>query len=661
MQLPHFLQLDPNTIPNQLEDMLIKFRHDMTEAIKNQQSLVYLLDLLNQHGLLIEKFWSPCAHLNAVIGSKQWRDCYGKCLPLLTAYDTFIHQNEALYKLMKDSDQSGLTTEQKKMLDDFLLNCRLSGIGLSNDKRQQVETIFERMDKLSQLFDNHVIDSQKCFKYHTESLEELSGVPDYVIENAAQRAKSQKLPGYLFSLDQPTYLAIVTYAKRPELRKKFYKAYNSRASEHKFYDEGKFDNTPIIQETLELRQALAHLVGLENYAAYSLSSKMAKTQERVEHFIHQLLDAVVPVAKKDIQVLTDFAHKSGHKGALHPWDIPYYVQSRQKEIFCLDQEALRVYFPLKHVMQSINHLLKTLYQVELEQQTNVELWHPDVEYYFLKQGNQVLGALYCDWFSREGKRGGAWMDTMQTHTQDSLPITTLTCNFAVPAPGQAAGLTHDELTTLLHELGHCLHHLLSDVKEFSVSGVHGVEWDAVELPSQWMENWGWQADWIKIFSRHMQTGESLPNEQFQQLLAMKNDLVGLYLLRQLMFALYDMTIHTKAPPSNQEMVNQSYFDILNQYAVTSIDLEQRFPQAFSHIFAGGYAAGYYSYLWADVLSCDVFSWFEKNMSNIGECGQLFRSKLLSKGGSLPALDAFTNLMGREPNEKALLRSYGLQE
>jgi oligopeptidase A len=659
MKLPLFRQLQPTLIPAQLEQMLIKFRQEMTEAIESQQSLIFMLNLLNQHGLMIEQFWSPCAHLNAVIGSDEWRDCYSKCLPLLTAYDTFIHQNEALYNLMNHADQKHLSLEQKKMLDDFLLNCRLSGIGLSDDKRQQVETIFERLDKLSQLFDNHVIDSQKCFKYHTEYLEDLAGIPEYVVENAAQRAKSQQLSGYLFSLDQPTYLAIVTYAKQPELRKKFYNAYNSRASEHTFYDEGKFDNTPIIQETLQLRQELANLIGLENYAEYSLSSKMAKTKDRVEKFIHELLESVVPVAKKDMQVLSDYAKEKGHKGLLQPWDIPYYVQCRQKEIFCLDQEALRVYFPLKHVMQSINHLLKTLYQVQLELQTDVDLWHPDAECYFLKQGDQVLGALYCDWFSREGKRGGAWMDTMQTHTSDSLPITTLTCNFAVPAPGQAAGLTHDELTTLLHELGHCLHHLLSDVKEFSVSGVHGVEWDAVELPSQWMENWGWQADWIKIFSHHMQTGESLPSAQFEQLLAMKNDLVGLFLLRQLMFAKYDMMIHTQVPPSTEDVVNQQYFDILQRYAVTPIDPEQRFPHAFSHIFAGGYAAGYYSYLWADVLSCDVFSWFEKNMTNIGECGQLFRSKLLSKGGSLPALDAFVNLLGREPNQDALLRSYGL--
>ena len=415
----------------------------------------------------------------------------------------------------------------------------------------------------------------------------------------------------------------------------------------------------MIQEILALRQELAHLVGVEDYVAYSLSHKMAKTKSRVQDFLHGLLDAVQPIANKDMQIVTDFAKQQGYVDDLQPWDIPYFVQLRQKAIFALDQEALRPYFPLQHVMIAINELLHDLYQIKLERVIDVDVWHPDVEFYHLRQGERLLGGLYCDWFSREGKRGGAWMDTLQTHTFQHLPIATLTCNFANPAPGKPACLTHDELTTLLHELGHCLHHLLSEVNEFSASGVHGVEWDAVELPSQWMENWAWQQHWIKRFSCHVETGESLPQDVFQQLQAVKNDLVGLYLLRQLIFASYDLDIHTQKPPKGGKEVQNQYFQWLENYAVWPIDRDQRFPQAFGHIFAGGYAAGYYSYLWADVLSCDVFAWFESQPQELRACGLAFREKILAKGGSVSALEAFVALMGREPNQQALLRSYGL--
>lgn len=660
MNLPSFSQLDPLQIPVKLKSLLQNFQQDLNQKLDNQAVPLDLLMLIDRQGDELERFWSPCGQLNAVIGSELWRNCYSECVPQLTAYDTFLHQNERLYEYLNQADKSVFTSTQKKICEDFLIGCRLSGIGLSKEKREEVQSIFERLDKLQQLFDNHIIDSQKQFQFLTSDEKSLEGLPSHLVDNAKANAQKKEQSGYLFYLDQPTYLGVVTYAKDAHLRETFFKAYNTRASEMSDYDDGKFDNTALIQETLSLREKLANLVGLENYVDYSLSLKMAKTKLRVENFLQTLLKDVVPVAKKDMQVIQDYAKKQGHQGVLQPWDVPYYVQLRQKEVFSIDQEALRVYFPLKHVMQAINQLLAVLYNVRLEKEESVDLWHKDACCYRLLQGNQLIGMLYCDWFSRQGKRGGAWMDTLQTRTAHQLPIATLTCNFAPPVAGQQAGLTHDELTTLLHELGHCLHHLLSEVEHYSVSGVHGVEWDAVELPSQWMENWGWQKHWVNIFSHHMQTGESLPDEQFKQLLAVKNDLVGLFLLRQLIFATYDFSIHSKRPPQNGSEVNAQYQDLLKQYAVWPIDLNARFPQTFSHIFAGGYAAGYYSYLWADVLSCDVFEWFEKQMQNIEQCGQAFREKILSKGGSVSALDAFVSLMGREPEQSALLRSYGLQ-
>lgn len=659
MKLPTFSQLEPKQIPLQLNSLLEHFQKDITQRLEDNTNPLDLLMLIDEQGEKLERFWSPCGHMNAVLGSELWRDCYSQCLPQLTAYDTFLHQNETLYQRLNQADKSNFSPSQKKICEDFLIGCRLSGIGLGKEKREQVQAIFERLDQLQQKFDNHIIDSQKQFQFHTDNLESLAGLPAHLIDNAKAYAHEKQQAGYLLYLDQPTYFAVVTYAKDANLRETFFKAYNTRASEKSTYDQGKFDNTSLIQETLVLREKLAHLVGLQNYVEYSLSLKMAKTRQRVEHFLQTLLEDVVPVAKKDMQVVEQYAKDHGHQGKLQPWDVPYYVQLRQKEVFLIDQEALRVYFPLNHVMKAINQLLESLYGIHLQKDETVDVWHKDAECYRLMQGDRLIGLLYCDWFSRQGKRGGAWMDTLQTRTANQLPIATLTCNFAPPVSGEQAGLTHDEFTTLLHELGHCLHHLLSEVDHYSVSGVHGVEWDAVELPSQWMENWGWQKQWVKIFSHHMQTGESLPDDQFKQLLAVKNDLVGLFLLRQLIFATYDFSIHSLPPPQTSVEVNAQYQDLLKQYAVWPVDQNARFPQTFSHIFAGGYAAGYYSYLWADVLSCDVFEWFEKQMSNIGECGQAFRKKVLSKGGSLSALDAFVSLMGREPDQSALLRSYGL--
>lgn len=664
MQLPSFQSLQPEQIPQKLQQMLEKHQQAIQQSIDESKSGIKLLHLLNKQGHELEVFWSPCSHLNAVIGSDEWRNCYSICLPMFSAHDTFIHQNEALYRILKEMNIQELSMGLNKMREDFLVSCELSGIGLSAEKRKRVEIISERLDQLAQQFQNQIIDSQKQFKLHIQDVKKLSGVPEHIIENARLRAQEEGAEGWLLGLDQPTYSAIVSYADSRELRKTYFKAYNTRASDISDYDKGAFDNTPLILETLKLREELATLVGMPNFAAYSLKTKMAQDVPRVRAFLNDLTDAVLPIAAQDVETVKSYAHSKGFVQDLEPWDTGYFVQKRQEEIFSINQEALRIYFPLRHVLKGVNELLQKLYDIELVSYPVSDLWHADAECLAVKQQGEIFGFIYCDWFSREGKRGGAWMDTLQTRCQmpdgqEYPAITFLTCNFAKPAPGKDAGLTHDELLTLLHELGHCLHHLLSEVQEFSVSGVHGVEWDAVELPSQWMENWGWQKLWIKILSCHMETGESLPDELFEQLLAVKNDLVGLFLLRQLLFATYDFTIHEDAAPQSLAIVQNQYLEILRKFAVWPVDWEQRFPQTFSHIFAGGYAAGYYSYLWADVLSCDVFAWFEKNMDDMEACGQAFRKKILSKGGACRALEAFQDLMGREPDQNALLRSYGL--
>jgi oligopeptidase A len=651
MQLPSFQTLNPAEIPGALQHLLEKQRHELITMISTQQTGLDILHLFNAQGHALELFWSPCSHLNAVIGSDDWRECYAACLPMLSAHDTFIHQNTDLYRILKDMDTKTLSPGLKKMQEDFLVSCELSGIGLSKDKS-------ERLDHLAQQFQNQIIDSQKKFRLHLQDKKKLAGIPEHVIENAQHRAMTEGVPGFVLGLDQPTYSAVISYAEDRDLRKTYFKAYNTRASDICAYDEGAFDNTPLILETLKLREELAQLVGMPNYASYSLKTKMAKDVSRVQKFLNELTASVLPIAAEDVETIKKYAKSRGFNEELEPWDMSYYVQKRQEEIFSINQEALRAYFPLRHVLKGVNELLNKLYHLKLEPYPVTDIWHPDAECLALKQNNDILGIIYCDWFTREGKRGGAWMDTLQTRCRMAdgsfyPAITFLTCNFAKPSPGKDAGLTHDELLTLLHELGHCLHHLLSEVDEFSVSGVHGVEWDAVELPSQWMENWGWQKQWINVLSQH------LPESLFDQLLTAKNDMVGIFLLRQLLFATYDFSIHEEAAPQSLIIVQNQYLDILRKFAVWPVDWEQRFPQTFSHIFAGGYAAGYYSYLWADVLACDVFEWFEKNMEDMQACGDAFRKKVLSRGGACSALDAFKDLMGREPEQKALLRAYGL--
>ena len=661
--LPSFQSLNPKQAPDRLKALFAAQKQELNLAIAAKKSPAALLTMLDDMSNAVEQFFAPYSHMHAVLGGEAYRECIEETVPLFAEYDMLIHQNQELYDLISKEDNA-LSKSQKKMREDFLLNCRLTGIHLSTQDQAEVKTLSEGLDKLSLAFQNHMLDSEKAFSYHLTDIKELEGIPAHLSLNAKENAKAKGLEGYVFYLNQPTYVAIVTYAHSQKLRQLFYEAYQKRAAENNDYDGAQFDNTPIIQEILAKRQALAKLIGLPNYASYSMSVKMAKEPGRVQDFLARLKGETIELAKKDYLTVQDYAKTKGHPSELAPWDVSYFVQLRQKELFAIDHEALRAYFPLPKVMDGVNALLRALYGIHLEKLNDADVWHQDVECYGLFQGQRLIAHLYCDWFSRQDKRGGAWMDSLKTRCRlrdgsIQQAIATLTCNFAKPAPGKVAGLTHDELLTLLHELGHCLHHMLSEVDEFSVSGVHGVEWDAVELPSQWMENWGWVEDWVKQFSCHEETGEPLPHAIFEQLLKMKNDLIGLYLSRQVLFASYDLMIHLQEAPKTRTEVNRGYLDLLHSLASWPIYEEQRFPQSFSHIFVGGYAAGYYSYLWADVLSCDAYDWFAEDLEAITQKGAHFRETILSKGGSVPALEAFIAFRGREPDEKALLRSYGL--
>ena len=661
--LPSFQSLNPKQLPARLDALFAAQKLELNQAIAANQSPANLLAMLDEMANAVEQLYAPYSHMHAVLGGDDYRQCIEATVPLFAEHEMLIHQNQALYDLMSVED-GALTQIQAKMREDFLRQSRLTGIHLSKQEQAEVQCLAESLDKLALAFQNNLLDSEKAFSYHTSDIDELAGVPGHLCLNAQANATAKGLDGYLFYLNQPTYIGMVTYANSQVLRRLFYEAYQTRAAENNAYDEGKFDNTPLVQEMLVKRQELAKLLGFPDYASYSLSVKMAKEPTRVQGFLARLKAETLDIAKKDYLLVKDYANSKGQLDALAPWDISYYVQQRQRELFDIDHEALRVYFPLAKVMAGVNELLLALYGIHLEKLEEL-CWHQDVDCYALYQGSYLIAHLYCDWFSRPDKRGGAWMDSLQTrcrlsdgHIQQA--IATLTCNFAKPAPGKVAGLTHDELLTLLHELGHCLHHMLSEVDAFAVSGLNGVEWDAVELPSQWMENWGWVEAWIRQFSAHEVTGEPLPHAVFEQLLKMKNDLIGLHLSRQVLLASYDMMIHSQAAPNTCAAVNDAYFDLLHSTVSWPVFEAQRFPQSFIHVFAGGYAAGYYSYLWSDVLSCDAYEWFAEDLQAMSSKGAHFRETILSKGGSITALNAFIAFRGREPDEKALLRSYGLK-
>jgi oligopeptidase A len=626
---------------------------------------------------LLEQTWSPISHLNGVKNSDELRVVYEQCIEKLTEFGTKVDQHEPLYRaykaLLEGEYAKRLSVPQRAVIDQAIRDFTLAGVGLSEDKKQRYGEIKKQLSSLSNQFSNHVLDATQAWQIQFDDALALAGLPDMAVAAAKQTAEQKSLTGYVVTLDMPSYLAVITYADDRALREKLYRAFATRASSEggvendselnsAQVDGAKWDNTSIIEQTLALRHELAQLLGFANYAELSLATKMADSPQQVVEFLEKLAEKSRSHAKKDLQELRDYAQEKGGITDLQPWDMSYYSEQLQQEKYSVSQELLRPYFPAEKVLDGMFGVVNKLYGITVLPETEVDVYHPDVRFYRIEKNAEIIAYFYFDIYARDKKRGGAWMADCRTRRvkegKIQLPVAYLTCNFSSPVGDTPSLLTHQEVTTLFHEFGHGLHHMLTQMTDAAVSGINGVAWDAVELPSQFLENWCWEKSVIPLISGHYKTGKALPDDLLDKMLAAKNFQSGLHMVRQIEFSLLDMKLHAEYDPDNVQTVQSVVDAVRQQVAVITPPSFNKFQNSFSHIFAGGYAAGYYSYKWAEVLSADAFSLFEENGVFDRDTGEKFLQTVLANGGSQSAMDLFVAFRGREPSVDALLRHSG---
>ncbi|STX44489.1 Oligopeptidase A [Legionella donaldsonii] len=665
--LPQFTSLDPAGFVNRLDTLLQDNLQQITTLLA-QKNAHYTWDKLmrplEDMDDVLERFWSPLSHLHAVVNSKALRECYQACLPKLSAYEAAIGHNHDLYDAVKSLAQDQLDPVQQKIVEDTLRDFELAGVALSAEKKQRFEAIQTRLSELSNQFENNVLDATQAFSLHISDEKRVAGLPEHALHTAAELAAEKGLSGWMFNLEFPCYIAIITHADDRALRETFYEAYATRASEQG-PQAGKFDNSHVMNEILALRHEKAQLLGFANYAELSLATKMAESPKQVIDFLTDLSIRAHHQAETEFQALQAFAEKHHGLTKLEPWDVTYISEKKRQAQYAISQEELRPYFSLAKVMEGLFTIINKLYGMKLEEVKGVDIWHHDVKCYRVSdEKGLVRGYIYVDLFARQHKRGGAWMDSCQSRRKlpdDSiqLPVATLTCNFAKPAGKKMATLSHDEVLTLFHEFGHCLHHVLTKVNYLSASGINGVEWDAVELPSQFFENWCWEQKALQLLTQHVDSGEHLPDELFEKLLAAKNFQSAMAMMRQLEFSLFDFRIHLEFTPLTPDFISKTLAEVRRQTTVVPIAPYNRFQHSFSHIFGGGYAAGYYSYKWAEVLSSDAFARFEEEGIFNTQAGHDFLHFILEAGGSKKAADAYHGFRGRAATVDALLRHNGI--
>ncbi|WP_105102639.1 M3 family metallopeptidase [Microbulbifer pacificus] len=615
---------------------------------------------------LLSKAFSPVSHLNSVL-SGGWRAPYEACLTRVTEYWTELGQNSELYAvyraLAKSPDFASWPQARKQAVRHGLRDMHLGGVSLEGDKRARYAAISKRLAELKSTFANNVLDATNAWTLNVTEESELTGIPDSALAAAKSLAESKGKPGWLLTLDGPCFLAVMTHAENRALRQKIHYAYITRASDVG-PNAGEFDNANVMAEILALRAEQAHLLGMKNYAERSLASKMAESPEEVEQFLWDLAKRAKPAAVREFAELQTFATAALGLEKLQPWDIAWAAEKLKQDRYAVSQEELRPYFPYPKVLAGMFAVVDRLFGVVAERDDSVASYHPDVHFYWLKRGGQPIAGFYLDPYAREKKRGGAWMDDARVRRQTiaglQLPVAYLVCNFSSPSEGKPALLTHYEVTTLFHEFGHGLHHMLTQVDVAAVSGINGVAWDAVELPSQFLENWCWEPEALAMISGHYQTGEPLPQALLDKMLAARNFQSAMFTVRQLEFALFDFLLHSRPEGANAEEIQRLINEVRARVSVVPVSPDNRFQHSFSHIFAGGYAAGYYSYKWAEVLSADAFSLFEENGIFDPDTGRKFLTTVLEQGGSRDAQDLFTEFRGRAPKIDALLRHSGIE-
>ena len=667
--LPRFRQIRPEHAMPALQTMLGEARALRDRLLTEKETfswdtLVQPLEDINEK---IHRLWSPVAHLNSVMNSDALRKEYDDCLPLLSAYSSEVAQDERLYRAYKQIAESQaykqLDIAQRKIIDNTLRDFRLAGAELNGDDKQRFAKIQQSLATLGSRFQNNVLDATQAWHLHITDTNQLNGLPEFACDMAKQAAGEKDLEGWCFSLDGPSYLAFMTYSDERDLRRQMYEAYVCRASD-RGPNAGQWDNGKVIDEMLSLRREAASLLGFPNYAEYSLATKMARDVEQVMDFLKDLARRSRTAAEKEFDELAEFAQNFDGTAPLEAWDVAYYSEKLREQRYAFSKEELRPYFPESQVVPGMFEVIHRLYGMTVVPLTDVEVWHDDVKVYEIRQDDGVVrGRFYLDLYARPRKRGGAWMDDCISRKRSAdevqTPTAYLVCNFSAPVGDKPAMFTHDEVLTLFHEFGHGLHHMLTRIDHVSVSGINGVAWDAVELPSQFMENWCWEREALDLIARHYQTGATLPGELLEKMHAAKNFQSAMQMVRQLEFAMFDMRLHSEYKPGGMQTVQQILDTVRLEVAVVPTPEFSRFQNGFTHIFAGGYAAGYYSYKWAEVLSADAFSKFEEQGIFNRKTGEEFLHAVLEQGGSREPMELFVEFRGREPTVDALLRHSGL--
>ena len=668
--LPPFSQIKPEHVKPAVEQVIEACRNKIEQVLEGNTSPSWdnLVAPIEEVDDRLSRIWSPVSHMNSVMNSDELRDAYESCLPILSEYGTWVGQHKGLfeaYKAIKASEAfSALNQAQQKTITDALRDFELSGIGLPADEQHRYGEISKRQSELGSQFSNNVLDATMGWSKQITDVAELAGLPESALAAAKAAAESKEQEGYLLTLDIPSYLPVMTYCDNQALRKELYEAYVTRASD-RGPNAGKWDNTEIITEQLKLRHEVARMLGFNTYSEKSLSTKMAETPDQVLGFLNDLAVKAKPQGEREVEELRQFAEKEFGVSELNLWDIAYYSEKQKQNLFEISDEELRPYFPESNVVSGLFEVLNRVFGMSVTEREGVDTWHESVRFFDIFDATGALrGSFYLDLYAREHKRGGAWMDDCRgrriTESGElQTPVAYLTCNFNKPVGDKPALFTHDEVVTLFHEFGHGIHHMLTQVEAGAVSGINGVPWDAVELPSQFLENWCWEEEALSFISGHFETGEALPKEMLEKMLAAKNFQSAMFILRQLEFGLFDFTLHTEYDPEVGARVLETLADVKSKVSVLpSLDWN-RFSHSFGHIFAGGYSAGYYSYLWAEVLSADAFSAFEEEGIFNTETGNRFLSNILEMGGSEEPMELFKRFRGREPNIDAMLRHAGI--
>ena len=663
--LPLFDQIKPDHISPAIESIL-KEANTLIHSLREMSippswdNFVEPIEMISEK---ISRAWGQIEHLNAVVNSENLRKAYNDNLIKLTEFYTNLSQDESLYKKyqsLKNSETfNSLTSSQKRVIDNVLREFKLGGAELNEGEKKRFKVIQEKLAKLSTQFEENILDATNEFSIFVDHVDELSGIPEENIKKARAEAKEDKKEGYKFTLHFPSYLPVMQYADSRALREKLYHGYATRASE---LASPKFDNTNLIEEILALRYESSKLLGFKHFTEMSLVSKMAKSSEEVITFLMDLANKAKPFALKDMDELKSFA-KTLKIEKLEAWDVAYVSEKLRQAKYSFSENEVKQYFPEHRVLEGLFKVVETIFKLKIIK-SDAPIWHKDVSFYSIKnENNELVGQFYFDLYARNHKRGGAWMDEAISRYKNSLgsshPVAFLTCNFSSPSDNKPALFSHDDVITLFHEFGHGLHHMLTKVDDYSISGIKGVEWDAVELPSQFMENFCWEWDVVKHMTEHVDNKNPLPKSLFDKMIEAKNFQSGMQTLRQIEFSLFDIRLHTEYSDQNKINPLKLLETIRDEIAVVRPPSWNRFPNSFSHIFAGGYAAGYYSYKWAEVLASDAFSLFEEEGILSSHAGQKFQNEVLSRGGSRPAMESFVAFRGREPNVDALLRHSGM--